>query len=335
MLNFYQSDIWKDINKNIYMKDIFEVIFLWKKYWWVIKKKSKLNVEFKWYQILWITLETQFSDNTILLENEIKKLKDEFKKSFWDIFLQLWFINELSSTKTSKLHKENNIIKNKCRIDRLTNDHYMKTLGLNSSFRENMPLATIIINLNKWTDELFQDIRKSWREKIKKAIKRWVEFQIAKKDDWEDFYNTWNQTANLKWFNIMSLKIFKKLQEYLIANNYWNLFLCKKNNEIVSWSLCLFIWNTIVFLYWATNRKFGNIWWHQLLKYKIFERWHTNNYKTFDLLGGAPTWFENHHLVWVSKFKESLWWEKIEFLWNYDLVFNPLIYNIFKFSKGH
>jgi lipid II:glycine glycyltransferase (peptidoglycan interpeptide bridge formation enzyme) len=109
--------------------------------------------------------------------------------------------------------------------------------------------------------------------------------------------------------------------------------LCKKDNEIVSWSLCLFIKDTIVFLYWATNREFGNIWWHQLLKYKIFERWHMNKYKSFDLLGGAPTGFNDHHLLWVSKFKESLWWEKIEFLWNYDLVLNPLTYNIFKFTK--
>lgn len=333
MTNFYQSKIWREINEKIYEKNIFEIDFLWKKYWWVVKEKSKLNLKFKWYQILWIELDNYSRENIFLFKKELKYIREQFKRSFGDIFFQFWFINQLNKIKTYKLHKEDELINNKCRIDRLTNEHYMKTLWLDISFRENMPLATIKINLNKWTDELFQDIRRSGREKIKKAIKRWVKFKIAEEKDWENFYNIWHETSKIKWFNIISFKIFNKLKEYLLKNNYWNLFLCKKENEIVSWSLCLFIEDSIVFLYWATNRKFGNIWWHQLLKYKIFERWHVNNYKNFDLLGWSPTGFDNHHLIWVSKFKESLWWEKIEFLWNYDLILNPLIYNIFKFIK--
>ena len=45
----------------------------------------------------------------------------------------------------------------------------------------------------------------------------------------------------------------------------------------------------------------------------------------------SPTWFPDHPLTGVSAFKESLWWEKIEQRWSYDLVLNKWLYKCFDF----
>jgi lipid II:glycine glycyltransferase (peptidoglycan interpeptide bridge formation enzyme) len=55
--------------------------------------------------------------------------------------------------------------------------------------------------------------------------------------------------------------------------------------------------------------------------------------KKVDLLWVAPEWIENHHLLWVSQFKHSLWWKHIEYFWNYDLPLNNLVYKFLKKIK--
>ena len=70
-------------------------------------------------------------------------------------------------------------------------------------------------------------------------------------------------------------------------------------------------------------------WWQQFLKYNAFCRARDNGYVRCDMMWWAPTWFPDHPLAWVSAFKESLWWEKIEQWGSYDLVLNPRLYKCF------
>lgn len=325
-MNFYQSNVWKSITKDIYKKPTFEIDIGWETLLWIQKKIRKLWVELSWFQVLWANLYS-FEE----LDNIRKIIVRDFWDKYSNIFFQLWFINNIKSWNFfyyfSKEYIED--VKSK-RADISKNIIWN---WFEKSFRENMPEATVYFDLNDWIDNIYKWFSKSSRNHINKWIKKWLYFIEANWEEYEKFYELWKETSCFKWFSIIDKDTFNNLIKYISVNNSWKLFLAKLEDEIVSWSLCLFEKDSIFYLYWATNRKFWNVWWHHFLKYEILKRWISNMYRYVDLLWVSPTWQLDHHLIWVTRFKESLWWYKIDYYWNYDIVLNPYLYKLFRFVR--
>jgi lipid II:glycine glycyltransferase (peptidoglycan interpeptide bridge formation enzyme) len=187
-----------------------------------------------------------------------------------------------------------------------------------------------LIDLNKTDDELIQEMNSGCKDRIKKAVKKWIEFGIASPDQYKLFYDKWVETSSSKWFNIIPYSQYEKLIRYITQNFCWNLFITNIWWELVSGSICLYDKRHIIYLYWFTNRKFGNVGSHHYLKYKMFSWARDNGFLYCDLMWGAPTWFDDHPLVSVSNFKESLWWIKVEQYGNYDMILNKFLYKIFR-----
>jgi len=332
--NFYQSHIWRYINEHIYKKPVFEIELFWKKYFWIIKEKKVWPFLFKWFQIMWVVLWDYSMVETIAkIKRQLSWLRNQYWNNYKNIMVQIWFVDNIMSFDISELDKKwfsETVKKQRENINKIV----LNNFDLYPSFRENMPLATVAFNISKWIDELWSDMTKSARNHIKKAQKNWLYFELANSSkDWEEFYDIWKQTADTKWFHIIPHNTFLDLKDFVLSRNYWNLFLAKKDWKIVSWSLCFFVNDWIIYMYWATNRDFGNVWWHQFLKYEMFNWWHQNWYNYADLLWVSPTWYVWHHLDWVTAFKQSLWWTKIEYYGNFDIILNPWLYKLFKFMR--
>ncbi len=301
-MNFYQSKIWKKISKDIFKKDLFEIEIFWKKYWWITKEHKKFWISLNWKQILWIEIPLNYNDELIL--NDLKKIKSSFT-SFWNVFFQLGFINEL----------EQDFYKNRLVLEK----NFLKKYWLFKSLRENMPLATVIVDIDKNDDEIFKQFSKSAKRNINKSIKQNIYFCIANEKDINNFYKIWENTAKTKWFNIYDYWTYLKLVYFLRYTNNWNLYLVKKWDTIVSWTIEINMWEDSYYLYWATNRNFTKLWGHYFLKYEMFKYLKKLWIKRVDLLWVSPNWYNNHHLKWVTQFKHSLWWKHIEYYGNYDL----------------
>jgi lipid II:glycine glycyltransferase (peptidoglycan interpeptide bridge formation enzyme) len=153
---------------------------------------------------------------------------------------------------------------------------------------------------------------------------------MAPPDQYKSFYDKRQETSGNKWFNIIPYEQFETLLRYITQKGRGNLFVATIGGEIVSGNVCLYDERNIIYLYGFSDRKFGNIWSHHYLKYKMFSRARDNGFLYCDLMGGAPTGFPEHPLSSVSEFKESLGWIKIEQYGSYDLVLNPVLYNMFK-----
>jgi len=108
------------------------------------------------------------------------------------------------------------------------------------------------------------------------------------------------------------------------------LFVAEKDGELIAGSICIHDADRITYLYGFADRKYSNIGWHHFLKFKIFSRAREQWIRICDMMGWAPTWFPDHPLTGVSKFKESLGGTKIEVFGSYDMVFQPLLYWMMK-----
>lgn len=325
MYNLYQSQLWQDIQTKVYGKSYFFVELFGKKYFWLVHEKNIWPIKLKWLQIMWVELPTDKN----YVRKELKRLKEKYEKEKWVMFIQLCFINEIIRFENCGQRSESFISDlREMRLNlrqQITQDFWLKL-----AFRENMPQANIVYDITKSDEDLMKDMNSGCKERIKKAIKKGVEFGIATPDQYDLFYEKWIELSGEKWFNIIPRDQYKKLIRYITQNNRWNLFTSHIEWDIVAGSICLYDEYRIIYLYGFANRAYQNIWWHHYLKFKIFGRARKNWMTYVDMLWWAPTGFPEHPLNWVSKFKESLWWTKIEQYWSYDLVINPFLYEVFK-----
>ncbi len=330
LYNFFQSDLWRKINKDIYKKSIFEITLSdWNTYWWVVKEKSKGILTFRWYQLLGV----KFED--LNLEKDIKVIKRDFKISFGDIMFQFGFIDKIWVF-NSKQYKDKRIVdlinQERGNVNKILFKYWLKP-----SFRENMPKWTVIVDLNvKDEDEFYKRLSSNARNHYNKWKKKWLIFEIASLKDWDNFYNLRKETALEKWFNIIPKFMFDSLKEFLVKEKAWDLFIVKNSNwDIVSGSICLFDKSNrvLIYLYWATNRSYWNIGAHQFLKIEMFKWAYRQWFLWVDLLW-TPSFVErDSSLRWVWRFKWSLWGRQIEWWGSYDYIFNKGLYELFKLLR--
>jgi len=323
--NFYQSKLRRDIQEIVYQKPVFTVDLFGKEYFGTIKTKKIWPIKTQRYQVMWVVL----PDDKEFVCKEIKKLKHKFSDKKTNIFFQLWLINEIISFENVSHRSES--FKDDMKQMRLNIRHYLcHTYHLKNSFRENMPQSNILIDLSKTDEQLMDEMNSGCKDRIKKAIKKWIEFGMATPDQYKLFYDKWIETSSDKWFNIIPYDQYEKLIRYITQNSRWNLFVTNIWWELVSGSICLYDKRNIVYLYGFTNRKFGNVGSHHYLKYRMFSRARDNGFLYCDLMWWAPTWFDKHPLSSVSSFKESLGWIKVEQYGSFDIILNPILYWLFK-----
>ncbi len=344
MYNLYQSQLRKNIQTWIYEKPYFTIQLFGKEHFGLIKEKKIWPFTTRWLQIMGVefpTIKATWELDQKYINSELKRIKAQYKnkkdkKNKWTILIQLCLLNEIeqfeNQWKKSPDFIEEIRTKRLNLRNKIEQDHWLQV-----AFRENMPQANIVYDITKLDDELMAEMNSWCRARVKKAIKSWIEFCVATADQYDLFYEKRVELSGTKWFNIIPKDQYNKLIKYLIDNKAGNIFTSHYEWDLIAGSICIYDEHRIIYLYWFSNRKYSNIWWHHYLKFKIFgyarEQWMTY----VDMLWWAPTGFPKHSLTWVSKFKESLWGSKIEQYWSYDLVINPILYKIFKryFNRKH
>lgn len=271
----------------------------------------------------------QLPDDDERIKNEFARVRKELQKTYGNIFVQFGIINEIIRF-DNILHKSSEFDADmrQARLD--MQDTITKKYDLSLAFRENMPQSNIIYDVHKTDDELLAEMNSWCKERIRKAIKNELVFREAREDEYDRFYEQRNILSNYKWFNPVPKQDYLALIKYINDNSCWSLFIAEKDGDLVAWSICVYDADRIIYLYGFSNRKYSNIGGHHFLKFKIFSRAREKWITTCDMMGWAPTWFPEHPLTGVSKFKESLGGTKIEMFGSYDLVLRPLWYRIMK-----
>jgi len=325
MYNIYQSSRRKDIQYTVYAKSSKIIRLFDTDYIATIKEKKIWFFAVRRIQIMWV----QLPKDEAYIKKELTRIRTVLQQEFGTVFLQLGIINEITSFEnvSHRSGEFNDAIKQQ-RLDR--QKQLLDSYGLQVSFRENMPQSNIIYDVTKTDEELIAEMNSGCKERIKKAIKKDLNFRLARPDEYDIFYQKRCDLGGQKWFNPITKKNYLDLIAYMQKNNAWSLFVAEKDSEIVAGSICVYDADRITYLYGFADRKYSNIWWHHFLKFKIFSRAREQWIKICDMMGWSPTWFPDHPLTWVSTFKESLGGTKIEVFGSYDMVLQPLLYWIMK-----
>lgn len=333
-MNFYQSQLRKYINTEIYGKPSFETNFSWQQLFWITKSQKRIGKTLNWFMIHGMENDMHLAKDKKSVQEQVSHIKRDFKKSRWDIFFQLGNISEFGRWKTDMIKSDDELLVTISQSKKHLNDLMRKEYNLVPSWREHMPDATIVLNLSTDIFGLRKWYSRSCKRYINKAKKQDLTFQHATKEQRPLFWKVWYEMSYDKWFAVLPKKSFVSLMEYISDSGQWELFLAMKDDEIVSGSVMLWIGQNMYYLYGATSRSFGDIWGHYRLKDQIFEWAIDESYETCDLLWVAPPYYmKGHYLEWVTRFKQSFGGETVLSVGNYDYVFNSALYRLMQTLK--
>lgn len=270
MYNFYQSDLWYDLTKNVYRKPTFEIELLGKTHFGVIRDKKVGPWNFTRYQVLGI----EIGDQHAQLKKDIERIKQTYLSDKHALLFQLGIIDPFDGF-PCKINKNETVLK-AIRMKRTITQEEMKELfDLEVGFKENLPNSTIMIDLQKNEDDLRKDVTSNCRQAIKKATRHHLSFCEATPEERDNFYEIWRGTAAKKAFFVLPKATFNDLKNSLLTNSTGKLMLVKApNGTIVSGSIYLFDKEekAVIYLYGATDRKAGNIGGNNFLKREMLKR---------------------------------------------------------------
>ncbi len=328
MYNFYQSDIRKTINKDVYHKPVGEIVLFEKPHQYIIREKKVWPLSLCWIQIIGV----ENLDN-----HSISKRKEELQSLVREhnpMFVQLGSVDILGTLTSQQLWDD--IAVQEMKTTRENAQHWLMLKWFRLANKENLPPSTYIIDLAHTKEALEHNITKRHRALVKKAVKHGVMIKKASYDDRNAFFHVLENTGKQKWFGIVSRKSYDALLDRLEKNNAGLLYVAKINNAVAAGAIYITDrkhW-TWVYLYGWSKKDFKNIWASHFLHVeicKILQAWWIN---FIDLLWWWPTWYPDHHLAWVGTFKEGFGWTKVDYLWSCDIVYRPVLYTLRKILRA-
>jgi len=126
------------------------------------------------------------------IRSELQRIKKEYSKSRGNISFQLGCINEIISFENCGM-RESEFVKDIKQMRLSLRKKIQEEYPLKLAFRENMPQSNIIYSMTKTDEELIAEMNSGAKEKVRKGMKKKVEFKIANPEQYETFYEKWTK----------------------------------------------------------------------------------------------------------------------------------------------
>ncbi|MDP1615548.1 MAG: peptidoglycan bridge formation glycyltransferase FemA/FemB family protein [Methylococcales bacterium] len=163
---------------------------------------------------------------------------------------------------------------------------------------------TLVVDLRKNEEELWNDLSKEYRRKCDKAMKLGIIVKKINSNDLYDlelFYKEYLLFSKQKMIQVVSLEILKKM----VSNNDLIIFKSTLDGNILSTILVYTANKKSIFLYGMNHEKVnnGN---GQYIHWKIIEYLKENNYVSYDLCGIRSTDMNDGLYKFKSGFTSNL-----------------------------
>ena len=213
----------------------------------------------------------------------------------------------------------------------LKNDYY-NLEGVQASFLMRVDLE------NKTEEELLKGFHHKTRYNIRVAQKKGVKIKIGTREDIPVFFELMKTTGERDGFVIRDIDYFYRMYDCL--GKYCRLFLAyagedEEHMECVSGTMAGLYGNKCLYLYGASGNKYRNYMPNYLIQWEMI-RWSLENGCTVYDLRGVPGIIEdeNNPIYGLYKFKKGFAGEATEMIGEFDLVFKPFWYRLFRFAES-
>lgn len=190
---------------------------------------------------------------------------------------------------------------------------------------------TFVIDLSKSEEDLLNAMQPKTRYNLKVAQKHGV---TIKEDNSQEAFETYlklsTETTHRQGFYAHNETYHRHMWEILFPAGIARLWTAVYQEKILA-AWIIFVWkDTIYYPYGASSRKHRETMAPNLLLWEITRWGKRQGYQAFDLWGAlGPNPDENDPWYGFHRFKQGFNPELVEFVGSYDLILNPLLYQIY------
>ncbi len=246
---------------------------------------------------------------------------------FRNSFLKKEKIIEVILKETKQLAKEEGAIFLKIEpLSSLKRETFLSDLKEVRPLKRIQPKKTLILDLNKNLEEIFQNLHPKTRYNIRLAQRKGL---TVKKGQWDsnDFENFWEliqKTAKRKKIRSYSKDYYRKLLKIMDTE----LFLAEYKDKIIAANIVIFFGKKAIYLHGGSDYQFRSLMAPHFLQWKQIERAKEKGCVEYDFWG-----IDEKKWPGLTRFKKGFGGEEITYPEGKDFIFSNFWYKVYQFGR--
>lgn len=202
-----------------------------------------------------------------------------------------------------------------------------------ANFEGVQPRFVMRLPLDKPLDDLLAAMHQKWRYNIRLAERKGVTIRNANRDDLRPWYAVLLETATRDRFLVRSYSYFEQLWDYLVERGYARLFLAEYEGKIIAGTLAFLFGDKCWYIYGASSNEHRNVMPNYLLQWEMIKWAKEKGCALYDFRGVSGDLNPDNPLYGLYRFKQGFGANLVEFIGEYDLIYDPLMHWLWGFGE--
>jgi len=181
-------------------------------------------------------------------------------------------------------------------------------------------------------EEIMAGFHSKTRYNIRLAGRKGVKVRVGERSDLKRFQEIMEETGSRDNFVVRNLAYFEKMYESLVPSGYMRLYVAEHEGEMLAGTICTRFGNKCWYLYGASSNKKRNLMPNYLLQWEMIKWAKESGCTLYDFRGISGDLDPSNPLYGLYRFKKGFNGSYTEFIGEFDLVFDALMYKLW--DKG-
>lgn len=201
-----------------------------------------------------------------------------------------------------------------------------KPLTLN--FEGIQPRFVSRLDITSNLEQVMEGFHHKTRYNIRLAERKGVTVRVGEREDLRRFHEIMEETGLRDNFVVRSLAYFQKMWDNLVPPGYMRLYVAEFEGQMLSGAISLMFGNKCWYLYGASSNTLRNLMPNYLLQWEMIRWAKEEGCDIYDFRGISGDLDPSNPLYGLFRFKKGFNGRYTEFIGEFDLVFNSLMYKL-------
>ena len=206
--------------------------------------------------------------------------------------------------------------------------------GSGSGFEGVQPRYVFRLDITPDEDTLLANMHQKTRYNLRLAGKKGVTIDdSARREDLPAFYELLTTTAERDHFLIRNYSYFEALYDYLVPQGLGHMFLGYYDGKLVAGTFLFKYGQNAWYIYGASANEYRNVMPNYLIQWEMVRWSKAHDCTMYDFRGVPGHLTEDNPLYGLYKFKKGFNGDYLEFIGEYDRVYQPFFYKLYRFLE--
>jgi len=208
-----------------------------------------------------------------------------------------------------------------------------KQVDKGKNFESVQPKFVFRLNISPDEETLLANMHQKTRYNIRLAARKGVLVRDGSRADLPEFYRVLKETTERDNFLVRSYSYFEDLYDTLVSAGFGQLFIAEYQGQIVAATLAFITGDKAWYMYGASSNSYRNVMPNYLLQWEMIRWAKSRGCTLYDFRGVSGDLSEDNPLYGLYKFKKGFNGQFTEFIGEWDLVYRPFLYRVWKLAE--